>query len=71
MILSATPNSNPMYEVVIGAVDNTKSQIFRPRDLGRNQPLAESQTPGILNCHDFRKFWISWQEDEILVGIYN
>lgn len=53
------------YEVIIGAIDNTKT-ILRGSVGGSS--LTEVNTPQILNCTASRLFWISWRSGDISVG---
>ncbi|XP_073831690.1 uncharacterized protein [Musca autumnalis] len=65
--LSAQPlEGMPMYEIVIGAMGNTKSLI---RKAGTEPPeVFETSTPDIVNAHGMCGFWIRWNDTTIAVG---
>uniref|UniRef100_A0A1I8MIG9 Farnesoic acid O-methyl transferase domain-containing protein n=1 Tax=Musca domestica TaxID=7370 RepID=A0A1I8MIG9_MUSDO len=65
--LSAQPLVGlPMYEIVIGAMSNTKSVI---RDVGMEPPeVFETASPDIVNAHELCGFWIHWNNTSIAVG---
>ena len=64
-VSSAT--STRVHEVVVGGWQNTKSVIYK--DTINNETVVETATPRILNCNEFREFWIQWQTDgNISVG---
>src|SRR6218665_723540 len=51
------------YEAVLGGWNNTMSVIRLA-----NVHLQEHQGTGIVNCNEWRLFWISWTEATIRVG---
>jgi len=64
--LTTTPYvSQPMYEILLGGWDNTKSVIRRNE---QKPDLIEAYTPSILNEHELRGFWIRWEYGLIAVG---
>ncbi|XP_061392856.1 uncharacterized protein LOC133328302 [Musca vetustissima] len=65
--LSAQPLVGvPMYEIVIGAMSNTKS-VIRKSDIVPPD-VFESSTPDIVNAQELRGFWIRWNDTTIAVG---
>ena len=55
------------YTIQIGNYKNTKSVIRTSKKPGsENKALA--LTPNILNCDEFRTFWVSWRNGRIQVG---
>lgn len=52
------------YEIIIGGYGNAESKIR----LGRDTELKSESTPQILNCNDFRYFWVSWAGGVIEMG---
>ncbi|KAI0235762.1 hypothetical protein LSAT2_013711 [Lamellibrachia satsuma] len=65
--LSAVPGvtDRQTYEVLIGGAQNNLSEI-RTHDSG--QPAAQNTTPGLLDCDEYRPFWIMWEDGDIVVG---
>ncbi|KAL0851415.1 hypothetical protein ABMA28_007225 [Loxostege sticticalis] len=64
LMLSNGPKaSNPMYEIIIGGWENTKS-VIRKNKINKR----EVETPGITNENEFRRFWVRWDGNEIGVG---
>ncbi|ELT90394.1 hypothetical protein CAPTEDRAFT_202271 [Capitella teleta] len=53
------------YEVALGIRDNQLSAI-RDEQYGPN--VAADETEGILDCEDFRAFWLQWSMGRIQVG---
>ena len=51
-------NAQHIHEIVIGGWQNTRSVIYR--DTTSNVSVADSKTPNILSCDEFRQFWIQW-----------
>jgi hypothetical protein len=49
--------------VVIGDNGNTRTVIRLPSGL-----TSSAETPYILSCEHYRKFWISWENGEIRLG---
>lgn len=68
LALSRVPGvtTSQSYEVVIGGWNGNMSLI---RDGIDGQSLIERVwTVGILNCSEFRPFWVSWTNSNITVG---
>lgn len=64
--LSSKPQSHlPAHEIVIGAWSNTKSTIFKDKNVQFELIVL---TPSILMSNEFRGFWISWYDNVIRVG---
>ncbi|CAH1794507.1 unnamed protein product [Owenia fusiformis] len=63
--LDPTNTAVDVYEVVLGGWANTQSAI---RDRKMGELKTQAATPNILNCDEFRKFWISWKGGLIQVG---
>ena len=54
------------YEVVIGGWQNSKSAIRKfPLE---SPPSFQMDTPDILDCGEFRQFWVSWLDGDVRVG---
>jgi hypothetical protein len=53
------------YEIVLGAYDNTLSDIRRG---SHGQILTQVETPNIMNCDEFLPFWIKWENKVLIVG---
>jgi len=51
-------NEEHIHEIVIGGWQNTRSVIYL--DTVSNISVADSNTPNILSCNEFRQFWIQW-----------
>ncbi len=56
------------YEMVIGDHNNTRTLL---RDSIGGSILAQSVTPGILSCDQYRTFWLSWTIHSIRFGVGN
>ncbi|XP_061392867.1 C3 and PZP-like alpha-2-macroglobulin domain-containing protein 8 [Musca vetustissima] len=56
---------HPIYEVVIGGWNSTKSVI---RYGGKQPDVAITATPNIVNTNEMRGFWIRWRDQTISVG---
>ena len=52
------------YELVLGGWNNSRTAV---RYGGRGPVVAQVDTPALLDRHDFRSFWISWDSDVIQV----
>ncbi|KAL0901795.1 hypothetical protein ABMA27_006967 [Loxostege sticticalis] len=63
MLSNGPKASNPMYEIIIGGWENTKS-VIRKNKINKR----EVETPGITNENEFRRFWVRWDGNEIGVG---
>ena len=59
VLLAETPGSTETryYEITIGLFENTKVSIF---DSDNSGDIADMEIADLLNCDEFRKFWISW-----------
>ena len=59
VLLAETPGTTETryYEIIIGNVDNTKVSIFDSDNAG---DIYDLQVEELLNCDEFRQFWISW-----------
>ncbi|XP_047022434.1 uncharacterized protein LOC124631846 isoform X1 [Helicoverpa zea] len=55
---------DPMYEIMIGGWENTKSVI---RHCRQKPDKVEVPTPGIMNPNEFRKFLIEWRCGRVIV----
>ncbi|XP_071951473.1 C3 and PZP-like alpha-2-macroglobulin domain-containing protein 8 [Antedon mediterranea] len=65
--LSSSPEvMTPMYEIVIGGWKNTKSVIRRCAQCDIEKEHKET---GILSVDEFTKFWISFVNGSIRVGL--
>lgn len=53
------------YEIVLGASGNQYTII---RNMTLDFPVMTVHTPGILDCTEMRKFWISWEGGLVRVG---
>ena len=63
--LNSDVDTSLMYEVVLGTGRNTVSGI---RDLKTNTYLTDDFTGGLLDCNEYRDFWISWRDELLMVG---
>jgi hypothetical protein len=67
--LALTPTKDnydgKIYEIIIGAFGNTCSII---RVAKQDNMVASGSSPNILDANTFRPFWISWANNNILVG---
>ncbi|XP_015280131.1 PREDICTED: C3 and PZP-like alpha-2-macroglobulin domain-containing protein 8 [Gekko japonicus] len=64
--LSSTPHDmTAMIEVVLGGHQNTRTWISASK---MGEPVASTETPGLLSWDEFRTFWISWANGLIQVG---
>ena len=70
LILALTPGGNPLYEVILGVDVNKKSRILRySQDSGLPTTVLEEDTPGILNCVEGQRFWLSWRNGKIELAL--
>jgi Farnesoic acid 0-methyl transferase len=53
------------YEVIIGGYGNQQSFI---RDFESSTEVQKVPTPGIMDCNNYRTFWISWANHNIKAG---
>ncbi|XP_063146713.1 C3 and PZP-like alpha-2-macroglobulin domain-containing protein 8 [Candoia aspera] len=64
--LSSAPHDMAeMTEIVIGGHQNSKTWISTSK---MGEPVASTETTGILSWDEFRSFWISWAHGVIQVG---
>ena len=54
------------YSVQLGYDSNQVSYIFL--DKGADESRAQFTTPGILNCQEYRTFWVNWLEGFVSFG---
>ncbi|XP_063447527.1 C3 and PZP-like alpha-2-macroglobulin domain-containing protein 8 [Mytilus trossulus] len=67
-------SSKPLYEIAIGSHQNTKTYVRRRNDASlqtSSRITEESKTDNILNCAEYRLFWISWEAGSVKVGSGN
>ncbi|KAG8240221.1 hypothetical protein J437_LFUL004681 [Ladona fulva] len=57
--------SNPMYEIILGGWENTKSTLRRDR---QKPTRVQVYTPNLLSGTEERKFWIKCNHGHIQVG---
>ncbi|XP_035778417.1 uncharacterized protein LOC118459279 [Anopheles albimanus] len=55
--------TKPVVEILIGAVNNTKSHVRS----GAGE-LVEKPTPAILSANEYRGFWIHWNDQVVTVS---
>ena len=55
-------------EIIIGGWTNTQSAIVSLPTRDDSVFLQTVKTPAIIDCIDFRSFWISWEGTNITVG---
>jgi len=70
LILSQSPSSLTLYEVILGHNSNTRSKIVRYDESEGNGDnlavtVAEEETLAILDCYESRRFWLSWSNNKI------
>jgi len=53
------------YEVIIGGNGNQNSFI---RDRDSYNEVQRVDTPGIMDCNNYKTFWVSWENYRIVVG---
>jgi Farnesoic acid 0-methyl transferase len=53
------------YEVIIGGYGNQNSFI---RDLDTSTEVQKVETPGIMDCNNYKAFWVRWADNKITVG---
>ncbi|KAL7992852.1 hypothetical protein Chor_017108 [Crotalus horridus] len=64
--LSSAPHDMAeMTEIVIGGHQNSKTWVSTSK---MGEPVASTETVGILSWDEFRSFWISWAHGVIQVG---
>ncbi|VDI52573.1 Hypothetical predicted protein, partial [Mytilus galloprovincialis] len=64
-------STQPLYEIGIGSHHNTKTYVRRRNDalLQTSSWITEqSYTDNVLNCAQYRLFWISWDAASLMVG---
>lgn len=64
VVLMERPDSAATaIHVVIGDNNNRQTSISFP-----DGQTAEVDTPNILSCELYRKFWVSWENEQIRIG---
>ena len=53
------------YEIVFGSNGNTLTNI---RFMNGSGVASEAETPGIMRCNEFEKFWVEWDQEYIYIG---
>jgi len=53
------------YEIIIGGNGNQNSFI---RDYSTGGEKQRVETPDIMDCNNFRAFWVSWEDHRIKAG---
>jgi hypothetical protein len=53
------------YEIIIGGNNNANSFI---RDFVTSNEGQRVSTPGIMDCYNYKAFWVSWADFRITVG---
>ncbi|CAG2197162.1 NUP49 [Mytilus edulis] len=67
-------STKPLYEIAIGAAHDTRTFIRRRNDasLQESSRVTKQQyIENMLNCSEYRPFWISWEAGIIIVGSGN
>ncbi|CAC5419485.1 unnamed protein product [Mytilus coruscus] len=67
-------STKPLYEIAIGAAHGKKTFIRRRNDASLQESsivTEESFINNVLNCNEYRPFWISWEAGSIMVGSGN
>lgn len=64
-VVTFSNGTHYVAEVVIGAANNTKSEI---RNLLGDPLVAEKDTRGILHCQSRRSFWVFWAYEWLRLG---
>ena len=59
VLLAQTPGitDTRYYEITIGMVDNTRLSFFDSDNAGE---ITDVVSDNLLNCDEFKQFWISW-----------
>ena len=58
-------SQSPAYDILIGADGNQATKLMN-RTTG--DVITSQNTSNILNCSDFRSFWVSWANGFIQIG---
>lgn len=66
--LSQLPFSPLQYEVILGSDFNSRSKIKRYSG-DEEVVVADVDTPGIVDCFESRRFYVSWGANNIKVSI--
>jgi hypothetical protein len=53
------------YEIVIGGYENQNSFI---RDYSSGGEVQKVSTPNIMDCYNYKAFWVSWAGHRLKVG---
>jgi len=59
LTLARLPFTDPLYEISLGTEGNTRSVISRYTN-GVSTVVAQEDTPGIIDCLETRRFYLSW-----------
>ena len=54
------------YEIDIGTSNNTRT-VIRAGARGQGEALVGVSTPDIVDCNEYRVFWMSWANGTIVV----
>ena len=62
------------YSIILGTSNTTDadtgySQVIIRDDNGNGVASQYFETPNVLNCHVFRRLWLSWRDDIIEVHV--
>lgn len=60
-------NLDAYYEITIGTANNTRTVIQRHDASGMTSHYVH--TPGIISGHHFRRFWLTWRDGHIKIGL--
>ncbi|CAC5399918.1 unnamed protein product [Mytilus coruscus] len=67
-------STKPLYEIALGSHHDTRTYIRRRNDASlqtSSRITEQSYTDNVLNCGEYRPFWISWEAGSIMVGSGN
>lgn len=67
VLTSQYDDSGPLVEIAIGINGDTRSAI-RTVKLGGNRVVTRNS---LLDCGNFKRFWISWKNSNFSVGLGN
>lgn len=66
--ICSLPSRIPVYEITLGANNNTRSGILRYEG-DVIAIAAEENTPAIVDCAESRSFYVSWANGNVVVAI--